>query len=426
MIKLRFVSFVSWRFIGGGSQGHLLGFLSRLAMLGLVLSVSLLIMVLSVMNGFDRELREKILSIVPHISVYHSSGELLDWPILKKQFEANPEVLAVTPFSETEGLLKVGSRTEAALFHGVFSKSGEIPLLLKELDQYLPKDDSESFLNNEQGLLLGENIAKKLQVKKGDFALLLIPIPVDKNGSSNNAGLSQSTKIISHGFRVSGVFQTGTEIDKALVLIHDSFFSNKMHKKAPSGLRVKLKDLFSAPSVQQQLMQSLPLEYYARSWSRTHGSLYEAVQMSRAMVAMLMYVIIAVAVFNVVSTLVLAGFEKRQAIAILRVQGASRKQIAQLFVSQGALIGLIGAGMGAVLGVLLSYALPSLMNVFERIWGTQLLNVEIYPISYIPSDVRIEQVLSIVAVAAIFSIMAAFYPAWRASKIEPASVLRYE
>jgi len=415
--KQRFVPFVSWRFVGAGSRGHLLGFLSRLAMLGLVLSVALLITVLSVMNGFDREMREKILAIVPHLSVYHFDGEIKDWQNLQKEFSNHSGVASVTPFSEQEGMLKAGKNAEAVYFYGV---DKNFPLLLDELQDYVSLEQREMFLQSENGLLLGKNLASRLQVKQGDFVLLLMPV---KSDSANNFA---ANKIISYGFQVSGIFQTNTEVDKTLVILPHEFFVEVVGQKNPSGLRVKLHDLFAVHQIQRELMIELPIEYFGRNWSRTHGTLYEAVQMSRAMVGMLMYVIIAVAVFNVVSTLVLAGFEKRQAIAILRVQGASRLRIVKLFLFQGLLIGLMGAGIGAVLGIVLSLALPEMVSLVESALGMQILKMDVYPIDYIPSDVRVLQVLGVALVAVLFSVVASIYPAWRASKVEPAAVLRYE
>lgn len=412
----QFIPLVSWRFVGAGSKGHLMGFLARIAMFGLVLSVCLLIIVLSVMNGFDREMRERILAIVPHLSIHHQSGGMHNWRELKQKFQMHPEVVAVSPFSEHEGMLKAGKNSEAVVFYG---ESSEFPLLIEELTHYLSEKDKKSFLADKEGVLIGAELAKRLQVDRGDFVLLLMPVPTKQGDFSSN-------KIISRGFHVNGFFNTGTEIDKTLVILHHSFFIRYAGQKAPTGLRLKLRDLFHVNSVQWDLLESLSADFYGRGWSKTHGNLYDSVQMSRAMVSMLMYIIIAVAVFNVVSTLVLAGFEKRQAIAILRVQGATRLQIAKLFIAQGALIGLIGAGIGAVLGVAISMILPGIVQWAEMLFGVELLKIEVYPIDYIPSDVRPLQVIALLLTATFFSIVASFYPAWRAAQIQPAQVLRYE
>jgi lipoprotein-releasing system permease protein len=413
--------FIGFRYAGVKADTHLLSFLSRVAMLGLVFGVALLIVVLSVMNGFDRELRERILNIVPHISIYHDpsyheAGSMIDWAALELTLKNNPAVREVIPFIEVEGLLKGGDKAEPLLFYGVESYPA--------LQDYVSKDDLHSWQNNSTGLLVGAYLAEKLHLSKGDEVIAILSV----NSQSVNAQDGNTTlpKMKMQRYQVAGVFDTKTELDKALAISHQLVLQSAMQMNGPQGFRLQLYDLFRAPIVQWQLLQNMPASFYGRNWSQTHGNLYEAVQMSRALVSLLMFVIIAVAVFNIVSTLILVVIEKKQAIAILRVQGATRGHIVRIFMVQGTVIGLMGSCIGATIGMLVSWILPDLVLSLEHLLHIQFLKTEVYPISYIPSDLRISQVIAVVVVATVFSFLTSLYPAWRATRVDAAQVLRYE
>lgn len=412
--------FVGLRYVGIQSDTHLLSFLARVAMLGLVLGSSLLIVVLSVMNGFDRELRERILNIVPHISLYADTtqspvAKTVDWMAVRKEVLDRPEVLEAIPFIEIQGLLKNGEQAEPLLFYGI----EDFPAL----HDYITDVDLKNWQDNPGGLLVGATVAEKMHLSTGDEVLGILSIDNSANTSSNESSLHKMTL---QRFQVAGIFDTKTELDKALVIAHEGILEQVSGVHTPQGLRLRVKDLFRAPIIEWQLLQKLPENIYARNWSQTHGNLYEAVQMSRSLVSLLMFVIIAVAVFNVVSTLMLVVIEKKQAIAILQVQGANRRDIMRIFIVQGVTIGLIGSCIGALLGMLVSLILPDLVAFVEHALHFQFLKTDVYPISYIPSDLRFSQVAVVVFIATFFSFIASLYPAWRATRVDPAQVLRYE
>jgi len=415
-MKHSFSWFIGLRYAGIKAETQLLSFLARMAMAGLIFGTALLIVVLSVMNGFDRELRERILNIVPHITLYHDSSyrgsdSAVDWTSLEQQIKNNPAVKEVIPFIEVEGLLKNDDQAEPLLFYGVENYPA--------LEPYIPAADLAEWKKNETGLLIGAHLAEKMHLQVGDEVMGLLSIDATGTGDA-------LSKMALQRFQVAGIFDTKTELDKALTIAHQRLLQTVIGSPGPQGFRLRVNDLFHAPMIEWQLLQQMPASFYGKNWSQTQGNLYEAVQMSRALVSLLMFVIIAVAVFNIVSTLILVVIEKKQAIAILRVQGASRRHIVRIFMVQGTVIGFMGSCIGALLGMLVSLVLPEAVSGLEHAFHFQFLKTDVYPISYIPSDLRLSQVVSVVIVATLFSFITSLYPAWRATRVEPAEVLRYE
>jgi lipoprotein-releasing system permease protein len=416
---------VGLRYAGVQAQTHLLGFLARMAMTGLVLGTALLIVVLSVMNGFDRELRERILDLVPHIAFYNAvptgadpTQQAIDWDALENTLRADPAVRDVVRFNEVDGMLKSRDTAEPLVFYGV----EDYPAL----EEYLSADALQHWKHNPTGLLVGQYLAERLHLKVDDEVIGLLSMASGSRDTGSATPGDFLSKTVLQRFQVAGIFDTKTELDKALVIAHPAVLQAALGIQGAQGFRLRLHDLFRAPVVEWQLLQKLPANFYGRNWSQTQGNLYEAVQMSRSLVSLLMFVIIAVAVFNIVSTLMMVVMEKKQSIAILRVQGATRWQIIRIFVVQGTAIGLAGSGLGALLGMLVSWALPGAVSGIEQAFHFHFLKTEVYPISYIPSDLRMTQVMVVVLVATLFSFITSLYPAWRATRIDPAQVLRYE
>jgi lipoprotein-releasing system permease protein len=408
----RFPLLVGLRYAGSSQRGALVVFISRMSMLGLVLGVALLIVVLSVMNGFDRELRERILSLVPHVSIA-PVDPVRDWSALAEAIEAHPDVTAAAPYVDLQGLLMFRGKVVPALVHGA---DPEYERRVSVLDRFVESGSLDEIATPD-GILLSRTLVARLGITSGDSLLLLIP-------DVNDAG-----QVVPRVQRVvlRGVFQTGTEVDNTLALVGlDLATRLRGHPGVVQGVRFQVRDLFLAPRVQSEVVQGLGLEVYALDWTRTHGNLYEAIQMSRNMVGILLFLIIAVAVFNVVSTLFLVVKDKEGDVAILRTLGASPASIMMIFVVQGTLIGLVGALIGALVGSALSLTVTDAVALLERLLGVQFIKSDVYPVSYLPSDLALSDVLGVCSVALLMSFVATLYPSWRAARMAPADVLRYQ
>ena len=409
----RFALRVGFRYAGSSHRGALVAFISRVSMLGLVLGVALLIVVLSVMNGFDRELRERILSLVPHVSLQPLTP-VGDWHALAAAIEAHPEVLAAAPYVDLQGLLMYRGSVVPVLLHGADPAA---EARISAIGAYLQAGSLEALDADADQLILSESLARRLGVGAGDGLLLLVP-----DANAQGQVLPRATRV-----RLAGIYRTGTEVDNTLALTGlRTAMRLRGDPAAVQGVRFQVRDLFAAPRVQREVVQGLGIEVHALDWTRTHGNLYEAIRLSRNMVGILLFLIIAVAVFNVVSTLFLIVKDKEGDIAILRTLGASPGAIMAVFVVQGTLIGLAGAAAGGVAGVLLSLGVTDAVALLERVLGVQFLKAEVYPVSYLPSALAWRDVAQVCAVALAMSFVATLYPSWRAARMQPAEVLRYE
>jgi lipoprotein-releasing system permease protein len=404
---------VALRYTFSLGQGHLSSFLSTLSMLGLVLAIALLIVVLSVMNGFDREMRERILSLVPHVTI-HSHQPMADWRQQRATVMEHPEVLQVSPFTQFDALFIRGGDIETARGIGLqFADEASRPLL-----DSLPGADLAGFQDRKDALLLGAGIARRLGASVGDTLTLVVP----GGGLTGDTG---PTRL--HALYLAGILETGTELDQGVALLHLELASQLAGLgDGVSGLRVVCNDIFAASRIGWELVNSLPVGHYATNWMMTHGNLYSAIQLSRDLVTILLLSLIAVAAFNVVSSLVLVVFDKRDNIAILRTLGASGSDIAWVFVIQGAMIGLVGVTLGALLGAAVSQVVPSLVAGIESLLDMRFLNTDVYPVSFLPVDLLLKDVLLVGSVAFVMCLLAAVYPARRAAGLAPASVLNQD
>ena len=392
-------------------RGYLSSFLSLLSMLGLVLAVALLILVLSVMNGFDREMRENILVLVPQL-VLKSWGEGHDWEGVAETVSAHQQVIATAPFVELQGMLVRGARVETALMFGV---SAEQEAAFGSLARVLDDTTWQEFSNSDDGVLLGSGLARQLGVSPGDRLTLIVPQPGGRGGDTRYQHL-----------QLSGLLHSGTELDETAAFLHLEMAQRLRGGGGIDGYRLRLENLFLAPRVGWELVNALPPGVYARDWTQTHGNLYAAIQMSRDLVVILLLSIIAIAAFNVVSSLVLVVVDKRSDIAILRAMGASPRHITGIFLRQGLLIAMLGAGFGTLLGVSASAWVTEIVATMEAVLGIRFLNTDVYPIGYLPSDLRWSDVVVINAVALGLCFLAALYPARRAAGLPPAEALRHE
>lgn len=398
----------------GISRRHsqLVSFISSLSIASLVIGVALLVLVMSIMNGFDRELRERILGIMPQATIYQRYGIEEPQPLID-ELEAHPQVLAAAPFVQLQGLLAHHKRVSPVNLFGIDPAQ---EARLSSLKEYLPEQGFEQLSHSKQGILIGRGIADTLQVEPGDSVSLIIPRTGGGNPTPNIRMLT-----------VLAVFDSGTEIDHGLALMGlEAASSLSEFPGTVTGIRLQVNDLFSAPAVVRQLVNALPPGFYGSDWTRTQGNLYEAIHMSKNLVEMLLFLIIAIAAFNLVSTLIMVVVDKQGDIAILRTLGASTGEIIGIFMVQGGLIGLIGTALGVAVGVLLSLCVTDAVQWLERLLNVRFLESDVYPISYLPSDLQWSDVAQIAVTALIISFFAALYPAWRASRVQPAEALRYE
>lgn len=402
--------FVGLRYTLARKQSHLVAFISRISTLGMVLAVSLLITVMSVMNGFDRELRESILAIVPHATLT-GFGPVENWQEMVEAAREYPGVAEAAPFSYMQSLMMNRSAVKAVLLYGIDPDYETAHSMLRKL---LPAQALEA-LQQPNTLILGQRLAEKLGAAAGQPVKVIIP-------ASDSTALPQIDY-----FTVVALLDSGTELDEKLAITHRRNLALLTGKPADSvdGIRIAVDDLFQARGIASDLSGLLSL-YYVKDWSRTHGNLYQAVQMSRKLVLLLVFIIIAVAAFNVVSTLVLAVNDKAADIAILRTMGCNNRQILAIFIVQGMVIGVVGVAIGVLLGVLLSLVLSDGVHALEQLIGYQFLRTEVYPVDHLPTDIRALDVLVVALVALLLSILATLFPAWQASRIDPARVLRYE
>jgi lipoprotein-releasing system permease protein len=405
---------LSLRYTFAFGKGYLSTFLSSLSMAGLVLAIALLIIVLSVMNGFDKEMRERILGLVPHVTVY-SHAPMHNWQEQAALVSKHDQVVSVSPFSQFDALFMRGGDIETA--RGIGIDIGH-ETLSGQLLNSLGAHETDSFQADKRGLILGAGLADKLNVSVGDVLTLVVPSRV-------RGGAPQATRFERVNLR--GILNTGTEMDQSAALVHLELASALAGLDGGvTGLRISTRDIFAVARIAWELVGSLPPGYYATNWMMTHGNLYAAIQLSRDLVSILLFSIIAVAAFNVVSSLVLVVFDKQGDIAILRTLGATPGNIATIFVVQGAMIGLVGVTLGTALGVVGSLAVPDLVSGLEKVLSINFLNTDVYPVSFLPVDILGRDLALVAAIAFIMCVLAAIYPALRAAALQPATVLHQE
>lgn len=414
---IRFVNlFIGLRYAGARRRTQLVSFISGISILGLMVGVGLLLTVLSVMNGFEKELRDRILGIIPHGAIYFRHG-VDDWQGVSAEVRQNPDILAAAPFVELQGMLSVGKRVKPAALYGIDVDTNEqVSSVAGFVDWAVLEQLKTTVGSDNDAIILGAGLAESLKVEPGDRITVLVP-------NSHNAQALPKFKPM----YLAGVVRSGTELDYALALMNlDTASALSENPSGVSGLRVKTRDLFAAPDIINQQVRSMEYGYYGSDWTRSHGNLYHAVQMSKNLVGLLLFLIVAIAAFNVVSTLVMVVVDKQTDIAILKTLGASRRDILAIFVVQGAVIGALGTLLGLAFGVFGSLMAQDLVAGLEKLLHIQFLNAEIYPVSYLPSQMRLADFVLVGCVSLVMSLLATLYPAWKASRVAPAEALRFE
>lgn len=405
--------YIGLRYLRAKRRNHFISFISGVSMIGLSLGVTVLIIVLSVMNGFDREMRQRILGMVPHATI-SLPGELTNAEEIRKVALAHPQVEGASTYIETQGMLVGANKNQGALLSGINPDTiGTVSILPNHMVTGDIRDLEQPF-----GIVLGATLARILRVDVGDKVTVFVP-----QVSVNIATMQPRYK----RFEVVGLFKVGAELDANLAVMNQRDLGKlMMYGGAVDGVQLKTKDLFKAWQVAMDIGNSLPGRYYVSDWTRTQGNLFQAIQLEKRMVGLLLFMIIAVAVFNIVSSLVMLVTDKQGEIAVLRTLGATSRQILGVFIVQGTAIGIIGISVGVVLGIIGSLTVADILSWIEQLFGIQFLNANVYFISYIPSELRWSDVGLIASATFVISVLSTIYPAWKASRISPAEVLRYE
>jgi lipoprotein-releasing system permease protein len=405
---------IGLRYTRAKRRNHFISFISLISMLGLILGVAVLIIVLSVMNGFDRELRQRILGMVPHAMV-QTTDPIMDWQSLATQVTNHPGVTGAAPFVHGQGMFTYKGRVQPVMFHGILPAAEKQVSILPE---HMHTGSLDSLQAGDFNLVMGDILARNMGLKVGDKVTLIMP-----EASLTVAGIVPRLK----RFTLTGIFKVGAELDASLAIMHMQDASRlKRLGGGAEGLRLQLDDLFTAPAVVTAVADSLNGDYWTSDWTRTHGNLFQAIQMERRMLALLLTLIVAVAAFNIVSTLVMLVVDKQADIAILRTLGATPRDIMGIFIVQGLVIGVFGILVGILLGLLVALNITELVAWLEQLFGFKVLSADVYFISYFPSQVKLDNIVLIAGVSLILTLLATLYPAWKASQVEPAEALRYE
>ncbi|MDH5648643.1 MAG: lipoprotein-releasing ABC transporter permease subunit [Gammaproteobacteria bacterium] len=407
---------IGLRYTRAKRRNHFISFISLASMLGVALGVIVLITVISVMNGFGNELRDRILGVVAHVTVSEVGQQLGDWQNVAKVVEKKPMVVATAPYIDGEGMLVQGKNTQGVMVRGI-DPGAETKV--SDVNEYLMSGDFGQLKAGSFGIVIGSTLAWKLNIDTGSQVTLMIP-----QALATPAGVLPRFK----RFTVVGVFNRGIhEYDSALVLMHlDDAARLFQMKDRVSGLRLRLNDLDNAFSAAKSIQAELGGSYYVYDWTRKHANFFRAIKMEKRVMIVVLFFIVVVAVFNIVSTLVMVVTDKQADIAILRTLGLSPFGIMKIFMVQGTVIGTVGTIAGTVLGTMLALNVEDLVHFIEYQFGTKLIPADVYMIPDLPSEVYFSDVAVIAVVSFLMSVLATIYPAWRASQVEPAQALRYE
>jgi len=410
---------LGWRYTRAGRatrRNGFISFISGVSMLGIALGVAALIIVLSVMNGFQKEVRDRMLGVVSHIEIFSRDGQALqDLDAIMAAARKNPEVVGAAPYIASQALVARGEDMKGVLVRGIEPK---LEPEVTEFSNSATNGALDKLVPGEFGIVLGGELARSLFVRPGDQVTLIAP-----GGQVTPAGVVPRLK----QFTVVGTFESGHyEYDSALAMIHEQDAAKVFRLEGPTGIRLKLRDLNIAREVADQLATTLPGQFLIRDWTRQNKTWFAAVQVEKRMMFIILTLIVAVAAFNLVSTLVMTVTDKRADIAILRTLGASPKSIMGVFVVQGAMVGVIGTLGGLALGLLVAYNIDVIVPFIERLLHTSFLPQDIYLISRMPSDPQRGDIMPITVISLVLAFAATLYPSWRASRVNPAEALRYE
>jgi len=408
--------YIGLRYTRAKRRDHFISFISLSSMLGVALGVAALITVLSVMNGFEKELRTRILGMTSHAFITGANGTLQDWQSLQGLITGRPHVLDSAPFVEGQAMLSQGSNVRGTQIRGIDPNlEGRVSTIGDKIIQ----GQFAALSPGSFGVILGKDLAIAMGVATGDKITLITP-----DVSPTPAGIIPRLKRL----EVVGIFEIGMyEYDSALAILNIEDAAKLFRiPNAVTGLRLKLDDIYQAPNITRELMRNLPVNYRAADWTYQHANFFRALKTEKIVMFVILLLIVAVAAFNIVSTLIMMVTDKQSDIAILRTLGMTPKNIMTIFMVQGTLIGLFGTLIGVVGGVTLALNVESIIAGVENILGYQFLPADVYYISSLPSDLQWNDVTVIGLTAFALSMLSTIYPSWRAAQIRPAEALRYD
>ncbi len=408
--------YVGLRYTRAKRRNHFISFISLISMLGIMLGIVALIVVLSVMNGFHKEIQERILSMASHATLTDPYGAMANWPEVLEQVRAHRDVVGAAPFVEVQAMLVGGSDVSGALVRGIVPEEED---QVAELRRDMVSGSVDDLVEGEFRIILGRDLASFLGVGPGDKVTVVTP-----QVSATPIGIMPRLK----RFTVSGIFSVGMadyDRNSAFVQMRDAAKLMSLGD-AVSGVRLKLKDLWEAPRLSREIAYDLGGIYQIIDWTQVHANFFRALATEKRMMSIILFLIVAVAAFNIVSTLVMVVTDKRSDIAVLRTLGLSPARVMGTFMVQGTTIGLVGTLLGVVAGVLLALNLEPIIDGIESLFSVHFLDPTIYYISELPSDVHVADVVFVAGSAFLMSVLATLYPAWRAARTQPAEALRYE
>lgn len=410
-----FALYLGLKYLKAKKRNHFISFISAVSFLGIALGVAVLITVLSVMNGFDKEIRSRILTMVPHVTITQWQGELNNWSQLAQRINDKAHIQAFAPVIQGQGVLTYQGRNTFGRIRGI---DPEYEPAVSPIDDHMIKGRLQDLKPDSYNIVIGKAMAEKLGVSVNDHITVIVP-----QGDFTPAGMMPRLK----QFKVTGIFSVGYQYDRryALMNIQDEATLLQMKGKV-SNLQLKLDDLYNAPKVADKLNAELPVGYKAYDWTDSNSNFFKALQMEKTMMFLILALIVAVAAFNMLSTLVMVVTDKRSDIAILRTIGAGTKHIMGLFMVQGLAIGFIGTLAGVLSGVILALNTTAIVNWIQNIFNVKFLSAQVYYIDFLPSSLALSDVVTVALMALSMSFLATLYPAWKATRIDPAEVLRYE